>query len=167
MKKFTSVSLALLSVMLLSLSTHAQGQLPNVQLKDLTGKKVSTAAFSNDGKPYVISFWATWCKPCIQELTSVEERYADWQEESGFKIIAVSVDDAQTVSKVPSFVAGRGWDYEVYMDDNSLFRQALNIQNVPYTLIVDGTGKIVYQHSGYSPGDEDELYEKFKEVAAH
>ena len=75
------------------LSTFAQ--LPSVKLKDLNGKVVDTAKLSNDGKPFVISFFATWCKPCNRELKAISEQYADWQEETGMKVIAVSIDQAQ------------------------------------------------------------------------
>ena len=92
MKKF------LLAVVALFLSVSAFAELPSVQLKDIDGKRVDTAKLNNDGKPYIISFFATWCKPCLRELDAVNEVYADWQEETGVKLIAVSIDKAQDES---------------------------------------------------------------------
>ena len=89
-------------------SLGAYAQLPSVQLKDLEGKTVNTAELSNNGKPFVISFFATWCKPCNRELKAIHEQYADWQEETGMKVIAVSIDQAQNINKVKPMVDGEG-----------------------------------------------------------
>ena len=71
----------------------AQAQkLPAVTLKDINGKTVQTDQLSNDGKSFIISFFATWCKPCNRELSAISEVYADWQDETGVKVIAVSID---------------------------------------------------------------------------
>ena len=141
-----------------------QAQLPSVTLKTMDGKSVNTAALSNDGKPFIIDFFATWCKPCNRELDAISEVYEDWQQETGVKIIAVSIDQAHNINKVKPLVDNHGWDYEVLLDPNSDFRRALGIQQIPYTLVVDGKGKIVYRHQGYTDGDEIELIEKVKEL---
>lgn len=78
----------------------AAAQLPSVQVKDLSGKTIDTATLSNDGKPFAISFFATWCKPCQRELRAIAEVYPDWQDETGMKMYIVSIDEAQNVSKV-------------------------------------------------------------------
>ena len=139
-------------------------QLPSVKVKDLEGKTVNTGDFGNDGKPYVISFWATWCKPCILELSTIHDEYADWIEETGVKLIAVSIDDARNSAKVKPFVDGKSWDYEVYLDENGELKRAMGVNNVPHTFLMNGKGEIVYQHNSYSPGDEEELLEKIKEA---
>ena len=139
-------------------------QLPSVTLKDINGKTVNTATLSNDGKPFIISFFATWCKPCNRELTAISEVYDDWQEETGVKVIAVSIDQAQNINKVKPLVDGSGWEYDVLLDPNSDFKRALGIQTIPYVLIVDGKGNIAYKHNGYTEGSESELIEKVREL---
>ena len=139
-------------------------ELPAVKLKDLEGKIVNSNTFSNEGKPIIISFWATWCKPCIQELITINEQYADWQAETGVKLIAISIDDVRNASKVAPFVHGKGWEYEVYLDENNDFKRALNVNMVPHTFLLDGNRKMVWQHTSYVPGDEVKLYEKVKEL---
>ena len=141
-----------------------QAQLPHVIIKDISGQSVSTDTLSNGGKPFVIDFFATWCKPCNRELDAISEVYEDWQQETGVKIIAVSIDQAHNINKVKPLVDNHGWEYEVLLDPNSDFRRALGIQQIPYTLVVDGEGKIVYRHQGYTDGDEMELIEKVKEL---
>ncbi len=140
--------------------------IPTVDVKTLDGKTVSTSTFSNNGKPMVLDFWATWCKPCVNSLNAVNEHYAEWQKETGVKLIAVSVDDARTMSNVKPFVNGKGWEYEVYVDPNGDLKRALNVGAVPYTFLVNGKGEIVSVHTGYAPGDENELYEEIKKLAS-
>ena len=79
--------------------------------------------------------------------------------------IAVSIDDQRNVAKVEPYVNGKGWDYVVLLDPNSDFKRALGVNNPPQTFLVNGEGKIVWTHNSYSPGDEEELYEKLLEVA--
>lgn len=146
------------------LSTFAQ--LPSVKLKDLDGKVVDTAKLSNDGKPFVISFFATWCKPCNRELKAISEQYADWQDETGMKVVAISIDQAQNINKVKPLVDGEGWEYEVLLDPNSEFRRAMGVQMIPHVFVIDGNGKVADSRSGYTEGAESHLIEKIRELVA-
>ena len=143
---------------------QANSELPSVTLKNISGKTINTSELSNDGKPIIISFFATWCKPCNRELSAISEVYEDWQDETGVKLIAVSIDQAQNINKVKPLVDGNGWPYEVLLDPNSDFKRALGVQMIPFVLIVDGKGKIVYKHNGYTEGAENELIEKVREL---
>lgn len=143
---------------------YACAQLPSVQLKDLNGKVVDTAQLSNDGNPFVISFFATWCKPCLRELRAINEHYADWQDETGMKLIAISTDEAQNAQKVKPLVDGEGFEYEVLLDTNQDFQHALGVQMIPYVMIVDGNGNIVETRNGYTDGSEQHIIEKIREL---
>lgn len=157
-------TIAILAVMMLSI-TAAFAQLPSVNLKTIDGKTVNTAELSNDGKPFIIDFFATWCKPCNRELSAISEVYEDWQKETGVKLIAISIDQAQNIHKVAPLVEENGWPYEtILLDPNSELKRALGIQMIPYVLIVDGKGNIVYKHNGYTDGAEEELIEKVREL---
>lgn len=147
-------------------SVAAEAQIPSVTLKDINGKTVRTDTLSNNGKPLIIDFFATWCKPCNRELTAISEVYEDWQEETGVKLIAVSIDQAQNINKVKPLVDSHGWVYDVLLDPNSDLKRALGVQTIPYTIIVDGKGNIVYRHNGYVEGAEEELIEKVRELVA-
>jgi cytochrome c biogenesis protein CcmG/thiol:disulfide interchange protein DsbE len=151
-----------LAMLAVSFTSPNEKTIPTVNVKNLQGKTVSTKLFKNDGKPMVISFWATWCSPCKKELNNIAEVYEDWQDETGVKLIAVSIDDARNKHKVKPYVDSKGWEYEVYIDANQDLKRAMNVNNVPYTFLVDGNGKIVYEHNNYVPGDEDNLYKKIK-----
>ena len=95
--------------LLISFVSSAFAQLPSVSLKDINGKSVNTAELNNDGKPFIIDFFATWCKPCNRELDAIAEVYDEWREETGVKIFAVSIDVAQNVNKVKPLVDSHGW----------------------------------------------------------
>lgn len=151
---------------LLLVAAAVRAQLPSVQLKDLEGKTVDTSKLSNDGKPFVISFFATWCKPCNRELKAISEQYADWQDETGMKVIAVSIDQAQNINKIKPLVDGEGWEYEVLLDPNSEFRRAMGVQMIPHVFIIDGKGNIAESRSGYTEGAESHLIEKIRELIA-
>lgn len=160
-----------LALLLLTSTAHSQAvtttrTIPAIDIKDMEGKTVNTSTFNNDGKPFVLDFWATWCKPCVNELNAINEVYTDWQKETGVKIFAISVDDARTMSNVKPFVNGKGWEYEVFVDPNGDLKRALNVGMVPYTFLVNGKGEIVNVHTGYAPGDENKLYEEIKKLLA-
>ncbi len=144
---------------------NAYAQLPAVDLKDINGKAVKTSEISNEGKPIIISFFATNCKPCLRELKAIHEVYPDWQDETGVKLIAVSIDEGQNIQKVKPLVDSNGWDYEVLLDSNSDFKRAMNVSLIPALFIVDGEGKIAYSHTGYTEGGEAELIKIVRKLA--
>ncbi len=151
----------LISFVVFSFAGYAQQSdyaLPSVSVKKLDGSTISTTEMTL-GEVTIVSFWATWCKPCILELSTIADVYEDWQAETGVNLIAISIDDARNAPKVKPFVEGKGWEYSVYIDENSDFKRAMNVVNVPHTFVLNKEGKIVWQHNSYSPGDEEELYE--------
>ncbi|MBX7206109.1 MAG: TlpA family protein disulfide reductase [Bacteroidia bacterium] len=159
------IALALTLTFALSLMAQNSQSLPDLVLKDMNGKPKNVSDYSKSGKITIISFWATWCSPCIKELRNIQPLYEDWQKEYGLQLVAVTVDNAKNTQKVKPFVNGQGWDYEVLLDTNEDLKRALNAPNVPFTVLLDKTGKIVFTHNGYVEGDEFELEKKIKEIA--
>ncbi len=153
-------------VCLFPILLHAQStkELPDISVENLSGETVSIKSLINEDGPTVISFWATWCKPCILELSEMQDVYDDWQDETNVKIIAVSIDDSRSSNKVKAFVNGKSWDFEVVLDKNSDLKRALNINNVPYLLIINSNKEIVYERNGYVPGDEEMVYENLRKL---
>ena len=138
--------------------------IPDVALKNVDDETVYTGKLENDGKPIIISFWATWCTPCKNELNAIQELYDDWQDETGVRLIAVSTDDQRTASRVVPYVDSRSWEYEILLDPNGDFKLAMGVNNIPHTFLIDGNGKIVYSHNNYSPGDEHALYDEILKI---
>jgi peroxiredoxin len=157
--------LSLLSLAAISQNTEKNTNLPSVNIKTLDGQTINTQDISNDGKPVIISFWALWCKPCKKELDAFNENYEDWVDETGVKVYAISIDDSRSTAKVLPFVSGKDWEFEVLLDPNGDFKRAMNVNMIPHTFLLDGEGKIVYQHTSYYEGGEYELYELVKKVA--
>lgn len=141
----------------------ASAAIPSVNLKDLDGNTVDTSTLSNDGDPMVISFFATWCKPCMRELKAINEVLPDWQDETGVRIIAVSEDEAQNEQKVKPLVEGKGWtEYQVLLDPSGEFKRQLGVNDIPHVFVVDGEGNIVWNHQGYVDGGEEDILEAVK-----
>ncbi len=163
MKKI--IFILFIAIAIFTNSFYAQ-EIPQVQIKDLQGKTVNTKSIvKNDGNPVLVSFFATWCKPCIKELSAFNDEYEDWADETGVKIIAISTDNARSTNNVAPFVNTRGWEFDVYLDANEDFKRAMNVGNVPHTFLLDGNGKVVWQHTSYLEGDEEQTFENIKKYS--
>ena len=145
---------------------EVQAQLPSVTLKTIDGTVVQSDTLNNQGKPFIIDFFATWCKPCNRELSAIAEVYDEWRQETGVKIYAVSIDQAQNIHKVKPLVDQNEWEYDVLLDPNSDLLKALGGQMTPFVVVVDGNGNIAGKHSGYTDGAEDELIEEVRKLMA-
>jgi len=143
----------------------AKATLPAIDIKTLDGKSFNTKNIQNEGKPILVSLWATWCKPCVAELMAINDVYEEWQEETGVVLYAISIDDTKTAAKVAPFVNGKGWDYVVLQDINGDFKRAMNVVDVPFLCLLNGNGEIVWQHTSYAPGSEKNVFELVKKIA--
>lgn len=158
---FTFVFCLLASVTAIS----AQKSIPSVEIKTLDGKTVNIQKYTQSGKITVLSFWATWCKPCQQELDAISELYPDWQEKYGVQLVAVTIDTQRALAKVGPMVESKGWEYIILSDPNGAMPAALNFQSIPQTFLLDAKGNVIYEHTGYIPGNEFDLEEKIKAAA--
>ncbi|MEO5945070.1 MAG: TlpA disulfide reductase family protein [Ferruginibacter sp.] len=155
-------SIIALCFFIYSLTAAAQ-QIPDLKLDNLDGTTINLAILNNQiSKVTLLSFWATWCIPCINELSAINDNLPDWKKKHQFDFYAVSVDDSRTISRVKPLVNGKNWDFAVLLDKNQELKRQLNVMNVPYTIIVK-EGKIIYRHSGFVFGDEDELLKIIKD----
>jgi len=139
-------------------------KLPSVKLKTVKGLPSSSDSITNNGKPIIISFWATWCKPCVRELTTIADVYDDWVTETGVELYAISVDDSRSMTLVAPMVNGKGWDFKVLLDPNSDFKRAMNVGPIPHTFLLNGNGQVVYQHTSFAEGDELNLIEMVRRL---
>jgi thiol-disulfide isomerase/thioredoxin len=158
------IVLAFSLLLCLAATTFAQSKAPSVIVQTPDGQKVDFKTKIIPGKINVVSFWATWCGPCKKELNNLKPLYKDWQKDYNVNIIAVSIDDSRNFSKVKPYVDGQRWDFEVLVDTNSDLKRALNFQSVPHTTVFDAEGNIVFEHDGYTEGDEFVLEDEIKKL---
>ncbi|MDC1326923.1 TlpA family protein disulfide reductase [Ulvibacter sp.] len=159
MKKIASLFCILLPFIMLS-----QNELPSIDLTTTEGKKISLQEAATSDSIVIVSLWATWCVPCLKELDAISEVWDEWQDETNVELLAISIDDSRTVKRVKPLINGKGWDYTILLDTNNDLKRALGASTVPLTLLVKNN-KIIFRHSGYSPGYESELFEKIKEYS--
>ena len=158
--------LSVCAIIFFTVTSFSQNRtLPSVKVKNLKGSLVNIQTIENDGNPIVISFWATWCKPCKKELNAIAEVYEEWQDDTGVKLVAISIDDSRSASKVKPYVNASGWEYEIYLDPNRDLSRSLGVTSVPHTFLLDGKGNIVWEHRGYIEGDEEELLEQIEQIS--
>lgn len=150
-----------LLLLAMSINLTAQENVPSSEIKTLDGKTTTLQKISEENNLIVVSLWATWCVPCKKELDAINEVYDDWVDETNVKLYAISVDDARTVSRVKPLVNGKAWDFTILLDTNNDLKRELGASTVPLTLIIKD-GKIVFRHSGYTPGAEEDLFEEIK-----
>ncbi|MBC7555122.1 MAG: TlpA family protein disulfide reductase [Taibaiella sp.] len=147
-----------------TLNAAAQRMLPSADVRELSGKSINTSTISNNGKPMILFIWEVTCQPCIAEFMAVSRKYDSWKNETGVKIVAISVDDSRSSGRVLPLVRGKGWEFEFYTDANQAFKRAMNVTYCPYVFVVNGKGEICWQKSGYAPGDETLIYSIVKKV---
>ena len=148
--------LAFSVIIIFSLQINAQENVPNVDLRTIGGKSLKSIDILNNEGFSIISFWATWCIPCINELDAINDLYDSWNEKYNIKVVAVSTDDARSKKRVRPMVSGKNWAFDVYVDTNQEFKRSLNVSGIPHTIVVYGS-KIIHRRIGYTPGEEKDL----------
>ena len=154
----------LLSALILLSSNLFAQEIPSTQVKNKWGLSTSFSSLVREDTIYIVSFWATWCIPCIKELREISEIYPTLQDSFRLKLIAVSIDDARNSPKVFPKAIGEGWTYEVVLDQNQDLARSMNVNNVPMMFIINRKREIVYSHQGYSPGILEEILTELDKI---
>lgn len=156
------IKLILLLTLLVNVELSAQKTLPPIMLEDLNGNSFDLNSGS-DSRPHIVSFWATWCEPCLKELDALNKNRSYIVNELNAIVVPVSVDDSRTISRIKPLVAGNSWNFKVYLDLNQEAKRSLSIIDIPHTLIVY-KNKVIYEHTGYLQGDEKTIFAKIIEL---
>lgn len=135
---------------------------PDFNLEDIDGNTVNLKASIGKG-PILLSFWATWCKPCIEEMVEVQKTYEEFSEK-GLILYAISIDNEKSASKVKPLVKSKKYTFPVLLDPNSDAARKYYAQAIPFVALIDKKGTIVYTHMGYKKGDEITLRNKISSL---
>lgn len=158
------IILILWGIACMSFTGVSDKDLPKAEVETLKGERMDIREVMRDSVPVVLTFWSTTCKPCIQELDALTEVLDTWKKEFEFKVVAVSTDDSRAAARAKALAAGRGWPFTVVLDKNQNLKRAMDVNSIPTLFVVNREGKIVYSHTGYTPGSEIEVYEKLKSL---
>jgi cytochrome c biogenesis protein CcmG, thiol:disulfide interchange protein DsbE len=149
----------------ISAGLYSQTSLPGLSLKSTDGSEIRLSELVSFNKPIIISFWATWCSPCLEEFEAIADLYDDWKKETDFLLVAINIDDSRSTSKVKSLAAGKEWPFIVLLDFNQEVKRAMNVSDIPFCFIFGKNGKLAYKHMGYIPGNENILLKELKKAA--
>ena len=145
-------------LLLFAYDSNSQRFIPDIGLKTINSESVKSLEAINQDGFTIISFWATWCIPCINELDAINEVISDWNEKENIKVLAISTDDPRSKKRVRPMVNGKDWGFEVILDSNQQFKRAMGVVGIPHT-IVTYKSEIIHRRIGYTPGEEMDLYE--------
>jgi peroxiredoxin len=140
-----------------------QGRIaPNFELEDINGDIFELNEIKGKG-PIIISFFASFCKSCRDQTEAFSKIYNKYKEE-GLVLIAISMNDQKTVAKVKPYIRSKGYNFPVLYDTNNDAARIYYALAIPYSVIIDKGGRVVYTHLGYMKGDEIEVNNKIKQL---
>ncbi len=131
------------------------GAAPPLAARDLDGKPFDLARRLDRG-PVLVTFWATWCKPCRKELPELQkllERYRD----RGFGVVAVGEDGPVDAAKVAPYVRASKFTFTVIPDPDGDIRRRFQVEALPTAFLIGRDGEVVHRQMGYRRGDQDIL----------
>ena len=142
-------------VLITTLVWAATQQFPRSTVKDLNGRPVDMQQVM-DGKLTLVNFWATYCVPCRKEMKILDKLNAKYADQ-GFQVLGVAIDNSKTVGRVRGLVRSQKLEYSILLDTDQNLYRTFSTNAMPYSVLVDTAGNIVWEHTGYIPGDEVEL----------
>ena len=113
--------------------------------------------------PVIITFWAMWCKPCKEEMNALAEACADPPFDAT-SIISVNIDTPRSLTRVKSYVSAHDIPFPCCTDPGREILRIFNTANIPFLAVLNKNREVVIKHSGYVPGDVDNLARKIEDL---
>ncbi|MCF7825048.1 MAG: TlpA family protein disulfide reductase [Candidatus Marinimicrobia bacterium] len=151
-------------LLIVALVFGQEKNLPQANLKDMKNKTQSLDELVK-GQVTLINFWATYCVPCRKEMSHLN-RINSFYADQNVQVIGISIDDSRTVGRVKSMVKSQKLNYTILLDTEQKLYKNFNTSAMPFSILVDARGKILWEHTGYLPGDEIEMESEIKKALA-
>ena len=134
---------------------------PAFSLYDLNRQLVTLSQYK--GSVVLLNFWATWCEPCQLEMPHLESLYKELKERK-FVVLAISVDEARTASRVKPISKRNGYTFPILLDPSHKVGDAYNpAKTLPYSVLINAKGEVVWRSESYAPGQEVEIRRRVTE----
>ncbi|MFT7518302.1 MAG: peroxiredoxin [Kiritimatiellia bacterium] len=135
-----------------------------IELKDIKNKTVTLD--SHKGKVVLVQFWSTTCGPCKVEMKHLQEMYSDFDGQP-FEILSIATDPARRSMQAKMYFKSKRYTYTLLFDTQSEVITAYNPNKVlPYSVLVDKSGRVAQTYQGFNPGDELKLLAHVQEEVA-
>jgi thiol-disulfide isomerase/thioredoxin len=122
-----------------------KADIEKVQLTDLDGRSIDLGQYK--GKAVFLNFWATWCKPCLREMPSIQQAQQILQKDNVVFLLASD----ESVEQIKEFKTSHDFPFTYVKVENT---PDLNIMSLPTTFIYNPAGKLMYSDMGYRKWDD-------------
>lgn len=133
-------------------AASSSGPAPGFSLSGRGGKAINLAQYK--GQVVMINFWATWCKPCRDEMPLLEDIYKKYKP-MGFTLVGVNVEPDSKDAEVWLGKLSKPVTFPIAYDVDSKVSKLYKVETMPSTVLVDRRGHVRVLHRGYKPGDEN------------
>ena len=131
---------------------------PNFKLEDIEREIIELNDIVGTG-PILLCFWSSCCKSAVSQLEAFS-RFYDNYNEKGFTMFGIATDDERTIAKVKPYVKSKKYKFQVLYDTGQEVARIYHAFDIPFSVLINKEGRIVYSHRGYMKGDEIELENK-------
>ncbi|RLC47185.1 MAG: hypothetical protein DRI23_11615 [Candidatus Cloacimonadota bacterium] len=135
---------------LLAIQLAAAEKAGDFKLENIEGKQVKLSDFQKEGL-VILDFWATWCVPCKNSLPKLNELHKKYDN---VNVVTICTDKPRKKSEAISHVKSNKFKFHTLFDSKKVVQKQFNVTNIPFSLIIDQDGTILYEHTGYQRGDE-------------
>lgn len=132
--------------------------IPDIKLTTLSGQNTQLSKLG--AKVTIVTFWATWCAPCVTEMPSIERLYQRYKGQ-GLDIIAVDLDDKPD-AVVPKMIKKLGISFPIYVDLDQSLATLFGIEGIPLTMVIDKNRKVLELEGGERNWNDSQMISKMK-----